>query len=234
MTEEKYFNAINEYLFLINSLKANSGDVLSKEVFSVQSQSLTSDVIKAPSVSFMPSMPTRGVDIAEAKDHPVTPTSLKRQFLTCSSCPFSTIERVLGEGVEVHPQVIVITDTVLGDSEREYLDVILKTIHLNPESNTYITSLLKCKNKGNVSDEHFSECSKFLKMQFTLYSPLAAIGFGVRASNFLRSLKENGEYKHCAFIYTRMPFELKDNVDAKRKVWESFKKLAVFLNLPRL
>ena len=37
-----------------------------------------------------------------------------------------------------------------------------------------------------------------------------------------------------AVIYTRMPFELKDNVDAKRKVWESFKKLAVFLNLPRL
>ena len=193
MTEEKYFNAINEYLFLINSLKANSGDVLSKEVFSVQSQRLTSDVIKAPSVSFMPSMPTRGVDIAEAKDHPVTPTSLKRQFLTCSLCPFSTIERVLGEGVEVHPQVIVITDTVLGDSEREYLDIILKAIHLNPESNTYITSLLKCKSKGNVSDEHFNECSKFLKMQFTLYSPLAAIGFGVRASNFLRSLKENGE-----------------------------------------
>ena len=232
MTEEKYFNAINEYLFLINSLKANSGDVLSKEVFSVQSKRLPSDVIKEPSVSFMPSMPTSA--IAETKDHPVTPTSLKRQFLTCSSCPFSTIERVLGEGVEVHPQVIVITDTVLGDSEMEYLDIILKAIQLKPESNTYITSLLKCKSKGNVSDEHFNECSKFLKMQFTLYSPLAAIGFGVRASNFLRSLKKNGEYKHCAFIYTRMPFELKDNVDAKRKVWESFKKLAVFLNLPRL
>ena len=228
MTEEKYFNAINEYLFLINSLKANSGDVLSKEVFSVQSQHLTSDVIKAPSVSFMPSMPTRGVDIAEAKDHPVTPTSLKRQFLTCSSCPFSTIERVLGEGVEVHPQVIVITDTVLGDSEREYLDIILKAIHLNPESNTYITSLLKCKSKGNVSDEHFNECSKFLKMQFTLYSPLAAIGFGVRASNFLRSLKENGEYKHCAFIYTRMPFELKDNVDAKRRCGSRLRSLPYF------
>lgn len=236
MTEEKYYNAVNEYLYLVNDMRYLMGHPFSKEVFEVREAKVV------PELS--PELPPKQKENSLEKliqgnesrqsDDTITPTILKKEFLTCSRCPLSSVSRVLGEGVQLHPQVFVITDTLLGDSEREYLDTILKTIHLNPETNTYITSLVKCTTNKAPSPECYTACSRFLKMQFALYSPLAAIGFGVEASNFLRQIKNMDDYKHCAFIFTRMPFDLKNNIDAKRKVWESFKKLVVFLNLPRI
>lgn len=249
MTEEKFSNAINEFLFLTNSANSLISNHLSMEIYEPQEANITPKMVTETDSSqgtsnencnqkeiqhadsiFTPPLSEESKNTSPT----ITPAIMKREFLTCTKCPLASEHRVLGEGVQIHPDVIVVTDTVLDDQERAYLDTILKTIHLNPEINTYITSLIKCESKNTPTKNCYQECSKFLNMQFSLYRPLAAIGFGIEASNFLRELKNSDDYKMCAFIFTRMPFDLKNNIEAKKKVWESFKKLAVFLKLPRI
>ena len=171
----------------------------------------------------------------EEKKQILTPAVMKKEFLRCTRCPVSNLNnRVLGEGCDFKPAVFIITDNILSDEEREYLDTILKAFHLNTETNTYVTSLVKCASNSDIPCDAYVKCSKFLKMQFMLYRPQSAIAFGKSSSSFLESLKKKEEFKYTAFISTLAPFDIKNNREEKKKLIASFNAMAELIHLARV
>lgn len=174
-------------------------------------------------------------DIKEHDDNEnITPLTIKKEFMKCSSCLYSNKTRVLGDGSEFHPDVLVITDFILSDEERKYLDNILSSVFIKSERNAYITSLIKCENLQNKNDIKtcIDSCSLILNKQIKLLSPKAILGFGKNISDYLKKIKSNLNLSKTTFIYTLMPFEIQNNTEEKRQLWDSLKKLAKLLNLP--
>lgn len=240
---------IDEYLKLINGLETNiTGEVINQHL-SVTENKFSQvntynhsafDCLQQnnPAIKSEMIVNTADTTVTKKEDNKImlTPGVLKREFLKCSRCSCSNIgNRILGEGCDFKPAVFIITDTILSEDERAYLDSILKAFHLNPETNTYITSLVKCCYTGeSIPHETYIKCSKFLKMQFMLYRPLSAIAFGKSSSSFLESLKKKEEFKYTAFIGTLSPLEIKNNKEEKKKLIASFNAMAELIHIARV
>lgn len=255
---ESYNDVINEYLHLINSVEANITNKVINECFVIKEKQIVETrsariAHSAPEVQpyriFEQALPPLGQtvrndvspspqsQVQNESDKPIlTPSMLKREFLKCDRCALSNrANRVLGEGCDFRPLVFILTDTLLRDDERAYLDTILKAFHLNTTTNAYITSLVKCHAESKeIPPEAYVKCSRFLKMQFMLYRPLSSIAFGPSSSAFLESLKNKDEFKNTAFITTLPLFELKNNKDEKKKLITSFNQVARILNIARV
>lgn len=228
---ESYNDVINEYLHLINSLESNVTDKQIKEQFVIKEKQTARNDIKSP---YQISLQSHAQN--ESDKPLLTPSVLKREFLKCNRCALSSpINRVLGEGCDFRPLVFILTDTLLREAERAYLDTILKAFHLNTTTNAYITSLVKCfADSKEIPPEAYVKCSRFLKMQFMLYRPLSSIAFGPSSSAFLESLKNKDEFKNMMFITTLPLFELKNNKEEKKKLITSFNQVARILNIARV
>lgn len=164
----------------------------------------------------------------------LTPFTLKKEFIKCSQCSLNSENRVLGDGKDFHPDVLVVTDTILSNDEREYLDNILSSVYVKSGRNAYITSLIKCETSESKDDisSCIDRCSAILNKQIKLLSPKAIIGFGKNSSQYLKKAKSDLNLSKTSFIYTLMPFEVRHNTEVKKRLWESLKKLAKLLSLP--
>lgn len=164
----------------------------------------------------------------------LTPFMLKKEFLSCRKCSLASDYRVLSEGDLSLSLVFVLTDNLLTDEERTYLDKVLSSVHLEVGKNAYLTSVLKCKSDKKATNDDYKACSHFIGMQASLSKCRAFIAFGKEATETLKELKKTSSFDFFACIYAPSLNELKNDSSSKARLWNSLKKLTIFLNLPRV
>ena len=190
--------------------------------------------------------PINLIDDNEKKRREIELKKIKDSVNSCQACPLHTSRKnaISGEGV-VNPILLIIGDfpsyeddengLAFSDEVGNYLDKWLKAIHLNRDTNCFVSNIVKCTTpmSEDPSKEELKACSNYIIKQIEILQPIRILALGELASSFLagKKIKINKKkedimlYKDIPFIATYHPSEVLRNLNLKEDVWHKLKKL---------
>ncbi|MBR5647287.1 MAG: uracil-DNA glycosylase [Treponema sp.] len=168
---------------------------------------------------------------------------LKGKIEKCTRCPLARerLNVISGTGVET-PEVLVICEfpTVneiienkpLNSREGILLEKMIGAIGLNKDTNTYITTAVKCRTQNiKIDYMQYDACSAFLYAQIQILKPKMILCLG---ENSYQKLIDNPQkiesihgqllsYNNIPLVATYSPSSLLQNESLKKPAWDDLK-----------
>ena len=177
---------------------------------------------------------------------------LRKNALCCTQCALaeSRTNVVFSDGVE-DASVMVVGEAPGANEDNtgipfvgaagKFLDLLLATVDLSRERNTYICNVLKCRPPGNRDPlpEEIKSCSPFLTRQIELIQPKALLAVGSFAARLLtghekialgRIRGEVHHYQGLPLVVTYHPAALLRNAKWTYAFWEDLQLLRQVLS----
>ena len=177
---------------------------------------------------------------------------LRNHALACTRCGLAESRKnvVFSDGVE-DASVMVVGEAPGANEDKtglpfvgaagKFLDLLLATVDLSRERNTYICNVLKCRPPGNrdPKPDEIKSCSPFLTRQIQLIQPEALLAVGSFAGRLLTGQEKTalgrirGEvhsYQGVPLIVTYHPAALLRNPKWTFAFWEDLQLLRQVLN----
>ena len=199
-------------------------------------------------------------DTAVQSEQPILPSpelpksykDLRNHALACTRCGLAESRKsvVFSDGVE--DASVMVVGEAPGANEDDtgipfvgaagkFLDLLLATVDLSRERNTYICNVLKCRPPGNRDPrpDEIKSCSPFLTRQIQLIQPEALLAVGSFAGRLLTGQEKTalgrirGEvhsYQGVPLIVTYHPAALLRNPKWTFAFWEDLQLLRQVLN----
>ena len=179
-------------------------------------------------------------------------TELRDDALTCTRCGLAESRKNVVFSAGVEDACVMVVGEAPGANEDDtglpfvgaagkFLDLLLATVDLSRERNTYICNVIKCRPPGNrdpMPDE-IKSCSPFLTRQIQLIQPEALLAVGSFAARLLTGREKTalgrirGEvhnYQGVPLIATYHPAALLRNPKWTCAFWEDLQLLRQVLN----
>ena len=187
-----------------------------------------------------------------AVELPKSYTDLRNHALACTQCGLAEGRKnvVFSDGVE-DASVMVVGEAPGANEDQtglpfvgaagKFLDLLLATVDLSREKNTYICNVLKCRPPGNrdPKPDEIKSCSPFLTRQIQLIQPKALLAVGSFAGRLLTGQEKTalgrirGEvhsYQGVPLVVTYHPAALLRNPKWTFAFWEDLQLLRQVLN----
>lgn len=238
-------NDINQIYNLLKVSSANVNgyvsDFYTKEKLVDETQNIEIPITKDIPVN---EAPEKDISMNESSTKDLSKIDeLKGKIEKCTRCPLAR-ERtnvICGAGIET-PEVLIICEipTVnevienkpLNSREGILLEKMIGAIGLNKDTNSYITTAIKCRTQNvKIDYAQYDSCSAFLYAQIQILKPKMILCLGQMSYQKLVDNPQNIDtihgqllsYNNIPLIATYSPSSLLQNEELKKPAWEDLK-----------